>query len=127
MIIIILIISVLPFALNSQKCDLQGSLIGDVPSLPFAFQVDVEINIVNENRSSNQKWTFDGPNRLAALEIKENNSIVNYIFNYETDEVFQIKAQINTPDPTLMEPPEGDFQLIKFNNKRALSNKKIIG
>lgn len=68
--------------------------------------MDVEINIVNQNRSSNQRWYFDNSDRKAAIDIKQDNQISKLIFHYETDEVYQIRAQTNQPD-NLIQPPDG--------------------
>jgi len=93
--------------LNGQECNFQNMpLVGTNPALPRTFEINVEINVVNENRTVNQKWMFDGPNRKAAIDITEKDTIRKLIFNYETNEVYEIIALKNKPDG-LLEPSDG--------------------
>lgn len=94
--------------------------IGQLPVLPRTFQVNVEINLVNEKRTSSQKWYFDGPNRQAALDIRENDQINKLIFNYETNEVYEIVAQTNKPDASI-HPPDGKPLYPSYCNTYELS------
>lgn len=94
--------------LNAQECNFQNMpIVGSNPVLSRIFEIHAEINIINENRTVNQKWLFDGPNRKAAIDIIEKDTIKKLIFNYETNEVYEIKALKNTLDDFLLEPSDG--------------------
>ncbi len=60
---------------------------------PNKFQTKIEINYLSENRSANTEWFYDYDTRQAAIEIKENDQIKKYIFNYLTDELFLITGK----------------------------------
>ena len=60
------------------------------PQLPNKYQARVEVNFVNEKRTSDMNIHFDSSKSRASIEIKEKNSIKTLIFNYETDEIYQL-------------------------------------
>jgi hypothetical protein len=63
------------------------------PQLPDKYQAKVEVNFANEKRTSDMNIHFDSSKNRASIEIKEKNSIKKLIFNYETDEIYQLTCK----------------------------------
>lgn len=80
-------------------CDNTGSAphTGTYPVLPSVFKTRVEINYKTEKRSATTQWFYDFDKRKAAIDIKENNYIYKRIYNYETNEIFDMQAIDNKP------------------------------
>jgi hypothetical protein len=60
------------------------------PQLPNKYQARVEVNYVNEKRTSDMYIYYDSSKNRASIEIREKNTIKTLIFNYDTDEIYQL-------------------------------------
>ncbi len=76
------------------------------PTLSNVFQTRIEITYVTEKRSASTRLFYDYDSRRAAIEIIEKDSYMKLIFNYETDELFEIYSDI-TAEPSKVKPLEG--------------------
>jgi hypothetical protein len=61
--------------------------------LPSQYQTRVEIKMVEDNYAIEQQYFYDYAARKAAVEIRGKNKYERLIFNYETDEILELKCK----------------------------------
>ncbi len=66
-----------------------------IPELPKSFEVRVETNLDVDGRTQEMRLFYDYDQRKAAIELKEDNQFYKLIFNYETDEIFELNCKKN--------------------------------
>lgn len=93
MIILKLLSSLLIIHNAYSQCPLVPSQGPDpIPSIPKKFQTRVEINIENQNRMMEMRYFYDYEQRRAAIITRESNTDTKLIFNYDTDEIYELKS-----------------------------------
>lgn len=65
-----------------------------VPSIPNRFQTRVEINTDGQNQMKEFRYFYDYDYRRAAIEMRESNFYTKLIFNYDTDEIYELKSTL---------------------------------
>lgn len=93
MIILKLLSSLLIIHNSYGQCPLVPSQGPDpIPLIPNKFQTRVEINIENQNRMTEMRYFYDFEQRKAAILTRESNTDTKLIFNYDTDEIYELKS-----------------------------------
>lgn len=61
--------------------------------IPNVYRSKVELNHVEEQRTTEMEISFNNNLRKAYIETKRNNTAEKLIYNFETDEIFSIKCK----------------------------------
>jgi hypothetical protein len=64
-----------------------------IPELPKSYEVRVEANLELDGRTQELRLFYDYDQRRAAIELKEDNQYYKLIFNYETDEIYELNCK----------------------------------
>ena len=112
---VIVLLAILTTTATANTCDFVNTLptcntdTNTIPKLPLIFQTRIEINYLTENRSATTRWFYDREARKAAIEVVERGKMSKLIFNYETDELFEIIADNDGSGEAVsnVEPMEG--------------------
>ena len=76
-----------------SQCNIQPSISpGVAPSIPTKFQTRVEVNTEGDNKQFELRYYYDYDRRKAAIETRQNNMNIRLIFNYDTDEIYELKS-----------------------------------
>ena len=67
-----------------------------IPELPKSYEVRIETNLELDGRTQEMRLFYDFNQRKAAIELKEDNQYYKLIFNYETDEIFELNCKQNS-------------------------------
>lgn len=75
------------------QCNIQPSIQpGVAPSIPPKFQTRVEVNTEGDNKQIELRYFYDYDRRQAAIETRQNNMNTRLIFNYDTNEIYELKS-----------------------------------
>jgi hypothetical protein len=64
-----------------------------IPALPSQYQTRVEIKMVEKKEAIEMQLFYDYNARRAAVEVKGENKYEKLIFNYETNEIYELKCK----------------------------------
>ena len=77
-----------------------------IPSIPTQYETRVEINIDNDQKTREMRLFYDYDLRKAAVIFKKDNKYEKLIFNYDTNEIYELKYDIGVPSDILTYPPD---------------------
>ncbi len=63
------------------------------PNIPNAFQARVEENMKEEQKTREMQYYFDYNMRKAAVEMKMNNVLDRYIFDYDSNQIHKVSCK----------------------------------
>jgi len=63
------------------------------PIIPNIYRSRVEVNHVEEQRSTEMEISYNNNLRKAFIEMKRDNSATKLIYNFDTDEIYSIKCK----------------------------------
>ncbi|RMZ93756.1 EF-hand domain-containing D1 [Brachionus plicatilis] len=88
------------------QCPLVPSQGSDpIPSIPSKFQTRVEVN--TESQMTEFRYFYNYDQRRAAIETRKSNNYQKLIFNYDTDEIYELNNKIDFVSDPLHWPPDG--------------------
>ncbi|CAF0875761.1 unnamed protein product [Brachionus calyciflorus] len=109
------------------QCNLQPSSGPEpVPSIPSKFQVRVEVNTEGDLKMSEMRYYYDYDQRKAAIETRQNNMNTRLIFNYQTDEIYELTNKIEILTDPLHWPPDGRPEFPTTCNTYKLTNSSLL-
>ncbi|XP_060602473.1 uncharacterized protein LOC132755602 [Ruditapes philippinarum] len=104
-ILLALKVSLLIFLLNqhtvcaSSICDQIKPTAATGPAFPYlldGFQTNVEVNIIDKQKTISAKWYYDYPGNRATITLFEHGIDGQLIFNFITDEIYEISGNTCT-------------------------------